>query len=376
MSGTGLPTIAGLLCLLSVPALTWASSVTVKAGGGTGGSTAAAPVGEYENAALSTNLDLSKVLSLDLSLTGTHDDTVPVAPGKRFGNSGENIVSLSAGISWSPDDHLSLDIGASYSPKTSSTFDTPITVGSVSGQQDGLLSSTVRSWGADIAVGYDTAGESAFESTFSTEASFTHLSSLQGLQQIVTSTGTTNLTRLRAECADNATGVCRRLRPLFRNRPVDLRQVAVGASYTATIERRTSLSLGGTYYDYLGDDPTQIGFFSVALVGRGAGRRPHGHTARGSTSLSFGEGVPLAPLSYSVNGGVAQELGALSLALTAGYGNYYGGAGNNKNLALRASLGLSSAWKLILTVSGNRDADEDGSRTDSVVASLGLRYRF
>jgi outer membrane usher protein FimD/PapC len=86
--------------------------------------------------------------------------------------------------------------------------------------------------------------------------------------------------------------------------------------------------------------------------------------------------VPLAPLSYSVSGGVTQELGALSLALTAGYGNYYGGTGNNKNLALRASLGLSSAWKLILTVSGSRDGDQDGSRTDSGVASLGLRYRF
>jgi hypothetical protein len=375
MSGIRFPTIAGLLCLLSGPALAWASSVTVKAGGGTGGSTAAAPVGKYENAALSTNLDLSKVLSLDLSLTGTHDNRVPAAPGKRFGNSGENVLSLGAGLSWSPDDHLSLDVGGTYSPRTSSTFNTPIT-GTVSDRQDGLLSSTVRSWGADIDVQYDTAGESAFESSFSAEASFTHLSSLQGLQEIVTGTGTTNLMRLRAECADKATDVCRRLRPLFRNRPVDLRQVAVGASYTATIESHTGLTLGGTYYNYLGDDPTQIGFFSVALVGRGAGRRPHGHTSRGSNFLSFGEGVPLAPLSYSVSGGVAHELGALSLALTAGYGNYYGGAGNNKNLVLRASLGLSSAWKLILTVSGNRDGDQDGSRTDSGAASLGLRYRF
>jgi hypothetical protein len=372
----GLPV---LLLGVAAPLTVGAASLTLSGGGGSTQTSPNSPVGKYEDVTLSGLFDISPTIDLDFSITDTHDNRVRPAPGTKFGTSASDIWNLSAGLGWSSGDHASFGIAASLSPKSNSSFDTPVVVGSLS--DDGRLGTRSGTYGFSIAADYDTAGESDFESAPSLNIAYTHISTAQALEDLISGKRDQNLAKIRVACQGSKSPSCTHLRPLLAARTADLDQLAVGASYAATLFRNSTVLLSGTYYNYFGEDPTTIGLFSVALLGRTTPKvkapSAKGHKGGGVTeTFDFGGGIPLAPLTWDSRIGLSQKLGDFTIGVVAEYGNYFNDAGHTESIAGKLSYAFSEHWKASATLGSSRDVDSAGVVTPGSSFTVNLRYRF
>ncbi|HWW95840.1 MAG TPA: hypothetical protein VN375_20895 [Vicinamibacteria bacterium] len=363
----------------TAPLAVGAGSLTVSGGGGSTQSSPNSPVGKYEDATLSGLLDLSTTIDLNFSITDTHDNRVPPTQGTKFGTSASNIWNLSAGLGWSSGDHASFGIAANLSPKSSSSFDTPIMVGSLS--DDGRLGARSGTYGFSIAADYDTAGESDFESAPSLNVAYTHISTDQALEDLISGKRVENLAKIRVACQGSRSLSCTHLRPLLAAQNADLDQLAVSASYTATLYHNSTVLLSGTYYNYFGEDPNTIGLFSVALLGRTTPKvkTPSAKARKGGSvaeTFDFGGGIPLAPLTWDSRIGLSQKLGDFSIGVVLEYGNYVNDTGHTESIAGKLSYAFGERWKASATLGSSRDVDSAGVVTPGSSFSMSLRYRF
>jgi hypothetical protein len=368
-----------MLAGLASPPTIYAASLSVSAGGGSTQTSPNSPVGKYEDATLSGLFDISPTLDLNLSITDTHDNRVPPTPGTKFGTSASDIWNLSAGLGWSSGDHASFGIAASLSPKSNSSFDTPVLVGSLT--DDARLGARSGTYGFSFAADYDTAGESDFESAPSLNIAYTHISTDQALEDLISGKRDENLAKIRVACQGSKSPSCTHLRPLLAARSADLDQLAVSGSYSATLFRNTTVLLSGTYYNYFGEDPTTIGLFSVALLGRTTPKvkTPSAKAHKGGAvaeTFDFGGGIPLAPLTWDSQIGLSQKLGDFTIGVVAEYGNYFNGSGHTESIAGKLSYAFSEHWKASATLGSSRDVDSAGVVTPGSSYTLSLRYRF
>ncbi len=371
--------LAAMLVGVAAPPTVGASSLSMSVGGGSTQSSPNSPVGNYEDATLSGLFDISTTTDLSFALTDTHDNRVGPSPGTKFGTSASNIWNLSAGLGWSSGDHASFGITASLSPKSNSSFDTPVTVGSLS--DDGRLGARSGTYGFSFAADYDTAGESDFESAPSLNVTYTHISTLQALEDLISGKRDQNLAKIRVLCQGSKSPSCTHLRPLLAARNADLDQLAVSASYAATLFRNSTVLLSGTYYNYFGEDPTSIGLFSVAMLGRttpkGKALSVKAHKGGGVTeTFDFGGGIPLAPLTWDSKIGLSQKLGAFTIGVVGEYGNYFNDSGHTESIAGKLSYAFSEHWKASATLGASRDVDSAGTVTPGNSFTVSLRYRF
>lgn len=363
----------------AAPGTLGAASLSVSGGGGSSQSSPNSPVGNYEDATLSGLFDLSTTIDLNFSITDTHDNRVPPTRGTKFGTSASNIWNLSAGLGWSSGDHASFGIAASLSPKSNSSFDTPVAVGSLS--DDGRLGARSGTYGFSVAADYDTAGESDFESAPSLNVAYTHISSDQALEDLISGKRDENLAKIRVACQGSRSPSCIHLRPLLAARNADLDQLAVSASYAATLFRNSTVLLSGTYYNYFGEDPTTIGLFSVALLGRTPPKvkAPSAKAHKGGAvaeTFDFGGGIPLAPLTWDSRLGLSQKFGDFTVGLVLEYGNYFNDSGHTESIAGKLSYAFSEHWKASATLGSSRDVDSAGVVTPGSSFTVSLRYRF
>jgi hypothetical protein len=372
----------GLVVMLAAMAASprvGADSLTVSGGGGSSQTSPNSPVGKYEDATLSGFFDISTTIDLNFSITETHDNRVPPTPGTKFGTSASDIWNLSAGLGWSSGDHASFGIAASLSPKSNSSFDTPVVVGSVS--DDARLRARSGTYGFSVAADYDTAGESDFESAPSLNVAYTHISTDQALEDLISGKRDENLAKIRVACQGSKSPACTHLQPLLAARSADLDQLAMSASYTATLFRNTTVLLSGTYYNYFGEDPTTIGLFSVALLGRTTPKvkapSAKAHKGKGAAeTFDFGGGIPLAPLTWDSRIGLSQDLRGLTLGVVAEYGSYFNDTGHTESIAGKLSYAFSEHWKASATLGSSRDVDSAGVVTPGSSFTVSLRYRF
>ena len=104
---------------------------------------------------------------------------------------------------------------------------------------------------------------------------------------------------------------------------------------TAIVEQDTDLTLSGDYYHYE-EDPTQVGFFSVATAGR--------------TLVTGGNGVPIAPLRYLLRPEVVHRFGDFSAKLWVTTGRYVTWARHSATHGQTLSPFAQLTWKSLETV--------------------------
>jgi hypothetical protein len=374
------------LSIFAAPLAAGASNVALTVGAGKTASTPGNPSTGDATATVSGSIDATEALSIDLSVAGTHDSPAPPAASGTFGSSGGNVASFTAGPTWMPNDNWMVNLAGNFSPKGTTFSDTSLQLNNAAGTKasDAQLKSIDSSWGLNLGASYDTSGDSSLEHSVGLGASLMSLNNTQSIsatRDAKTGKVINDPMLEKTVCAPGSkkTLLCKQLASLTRGEPTNLDQFAINASYTATVFDRTDLTVGGAYYLY-NTDPTQVGYFNVATVGRGV-RSPGGgpKSDRGGAEFSFGGGAPLEPLLFGVSTGASHAFGAekhFKIEISAGYGLYDGTNGYNLNAAVKLSYKFNKHWKATLIMTADRDIDEAGNVSPSGSASLGARYTF
>lgn len=308
--------------------------------------------------------DASESVSLRFDVTLTHDDATKPTQGASFGDTGGNIFAGAFGVDWSPTEHFPLSAEIDFSPRSTQSSDATVTfdVGSTSSNADALLKATSSSLGFLVGAGYETAGEGDFESAANSTFSLTHYSTTQLITDVATANGPVDRQQLLAYCTRTRSlgAGCRQLGPALRAEAADLNQFRLGASFTETFLQNTDLSVGGAYYLY-DKDPSQVGYFSIASVGR---------------SVALGNGIAVAPMHYSARSDLLQRIGIFSAGIWYQYGQYVPGDGYGHSAGLKLQCKLSKAVKLWASGTWQRDFDAQDNGQTSTTVALGGRYAF
>ena len=161
--------------------------------------------------------------------------------------------------------------------------------------------------------------------------------------------------------ARNTAG-CQQATAALGNHPDSLLQARLALGVTETLYDHTDIGVRGAYSLY-NQDPTSAGYFSVATAGRGE-------------DPSLGQGVPVAPLKYTVRPSVAHRFGKLGLNLSYEYGHYVGAEGESHAVGFKASYKLSKCWRMWLAGEDRADFDPRGVTRYQLTVALGARLRL
>ncbi len=353
------------VCLgLLLPGLAAAHSLADEIGVGTSQANPRNPRTGFIYDRINGVADASSVVSFRFDLTLTHDAATKATQGAHFGDTGGNVLAGALGLDWTPSEHFPLSFEIDFSPKSTESSDATVTfdVGSTSSNADALLKATSSSVGFFLSAGYETAGDSDFESALNSSFSLMHYSTTQILSDIATASGPVDRQQIISYCArtGNEGKGCRQLGPALRSEAADLNQFRVSASFTETFVMNTDLTLGGAYYFY-DKDPSQVGYFSIASIGR---------------SVSLGNGIPAAPLQYSIRPDLSHRFGAFSADIWYQYGQYVPGDGYGHSVGLKLQYKISKAVKIWASGTWQNDIDAQSNSQISTTVALGARYSF
>ena len=355
-------TVALLLLATSLPAR--ASNVTNELSVARTESTPDNPRAGNVSDSLHATFNVSDQWSFSVGGAVTLEGQTAAAQQGAFGSSGGTVTRLSAGLDWDKDDHLSFGTTVDFSPQSTQNSGTQVSFTDAQGRSiaaNGLLKATASQASLAFDVGYDTAGDSDLEWSFGASVTGNHFDSVQNVAEVRTASGAIiTKQQLKDSCQK---GKCAKgLLGALRETPATLNSAELSLTGTATLSQDTDLALGVDYYGY-SEDPTQIGYFSVASAGR--------------TTISGGNGIPIAPLRFVVRPDVEHRFGAFSAKLWVQAGQYVASTGQSTTGAgLKLQYKLSKAFRLWLTLSGQRDVSEDGSDSKSGSTALGAGYRF
>jgi hypothetical protein len=281
----------------------------------------------YESDRARASLEPSDFLAFDLGASATHYGATAQA-------SATNIFQLMLGSSYTPSDHLALDVDAFVSPPSTS-----VERGlQVTESNKGAVRDKTSTLGFDLGAEYDTAGD-------------TNAESVLGLNLGATSYSTTQAVRLRRTKLAQA-------QPKFgAPEPASLLQWRADANFTETLYTDTDVSLTGTYYIY-NRDTAQSGYYGESVFGR-----------------LIGDGIPIAPMQYAIRPSLTHRFGALSLRGFFQYADYRSGEGTSVLVGLKAQYKFSKALRAFLSANVQHDQLTDGA-FDIVSGSIGLRVVF
>jgi len=350
--------IAALCAVLLVPALGHASSILNETGVGSTQTSPSNPRSGYWYDQINGMVDLSKTVDLRLDVTLTHDVSSLPAQGTRFGNSGATIFSTAIGLDYEASEHVLLGAEVNYSPSSTQRADAPITFDTV--QADAQIRSRTSVYGATIQFGYQTAGDSDWETSVDPTLAWTHYESLQQVASLGTSSGSVDTQQILNACAryPRLRG-CREFRAAAQQQQAGVNQLRLALSVTETVAEDNEFTLGGSYYVY-DQDPTTVGYFSIVAAGR----------------VSGGSGVPLAPLRFTVKPEYLHRFGRFSLDAWYQYGNYVDDQGSTQLIGLKAQYKFSKVVSAYLLGTGQRDVDVQSVASRSGTVALGLKFRF
>lgn len=341
-------------CLLAAAAR--ASNITDELAINSTQATDTNPRSGYLSDSLNASFDLTEQWSLNAGATLTLENQTPAAARGQFGSSGNAVTDFTAGMDWDATDHWTFGVTGDWSPRSTQYAGTQV-VG-----LNALVQSQSLQYSGGADVSYDTAGDSDLEWTFSGGITGTHFDSNQRVTRVRTDTGgSATAAQISAYCA--ATNKCSRaLLATLRDTPATLDSQRFSASATMTAWKDSDFTLVGDYYHY-NQDPAAVGYFSVATAGR--------------TFITGGNGVPIAPLQFTVRPEVLHRFGAFSVKLWVTAGKYVSGTGQSTTgLGAKLQYKFTKRFRLWATVSGQRDLDEQGNPTQSGGLAMGAGYRF
>jgi hypothetical protein len=221
----------------------------------------------------------------------------------------------------------------------------------------------VSELGAGLDLSWDSNGTSDLELAIDAGVNYSHYDVDQSIPRVRIGTTTVTSTTLRqqttAYCQAHP-GIKNCGQALFtalRATPVQEDFQRLSASTTATLFQDTDLTLGGDYYVYQ-QDPGEVGYYGLAAAGRGPG-------------------MPIAPLRFVVRPEVLHRFGDFSARLWVQAGRYMPGTGQSTAaIGSKLQYKISAAWRVWLSVSGERDVDQTDAVTHSGMLALGSGYRW
>ena len=319
--------------------------------------------------ALRGSIYVSDSVTFNAGLNLTLEQGAPPPAGSPFNASYGGLVAfLTIGLDFDPGDHWSFGGHFDLSPQSEQFSSTPVQYRPAPAAAfetvDTLLRTRSSSLGGGLSLGYDTAGESDFESAFTASVNGSDLSSDQRITQVEGRNGKpASADALRTYCKENPAKCSRSLKAVLRESQLSLGQFRLNASFTETIAVDTDVALAADYYLYT-DDPTQLGFFSVATAGR--------------TNVLGGGGVPIAPMLWAVRPEIAHRFGrSFSVRLWVQVGRYVEGGGQGtSSIGTRLQYKFSRTFRIWATLSGQRDIDIDGNESKTGSVGVGVAYKF
>jgi hypothetical protein len=322
--------------LAAGPAL--AGSVSDEVAVNSAQSTGSSPRSGYLSDALNANFDLTEQLSLNAGAMITVEGRTPAAASGGFGTSESTIIAFTTGLDWDPTENWSLGATLDVSPRSTQYVGTQVQLTTNGASGEALLRSQTSSYDGAFDLSYDTAGDSNLEFSFIGGVTFSHLATDQNVSRVRNAeTGAASTPQqIRDYCASHKcpSGLLQALRPQT-GVTLDSQRFSLGA--TATVARDTDLVLSGDYYHYQ-QDPTAVGFFSIASVGH------------------FGAGLPIAPLQYTIRPEVSHRFGDFSAKLWVQAGKYVEGGGDTtRGIGLKLQYKFTKTFRTWLTLSGQSD---------------------
>ncbi len=302
---------------------------------------------------LSASVDVGESWTVNASAQVTVEAPTP-APAGAFPDRGGTVTDFSGGVDWDADDNWTFGITLDVSPES--------TIGSdarLRGQNpiDVLVQSTSSIASLETLAGYDTAGSSDLEWSFTAGVALSRLETRQHADATHEDGTSVSPAELRTRCTPVGSG-CRALLPAIDGLSGVLRYARVSAGALATVRRDTDVGVSLDYYGYA-DDPANVGLFTTATTGR------------------FGTSAPIAPLRYLVRPSLTHRFGAFSLKAWGQAGRYVSEAGQGTAaLGAKAQYRFSRFFRMWISATGQRDEDPSGAISRTGILTLGAGYRF
>ncbi len=364
-----LASVLGSVLLASLPALA-SSSLSDQLSVGSTQSTEENPRAGSVSDSLDGTLELNDQFSIGAGAVLTLENRTPAAVRGQFPTSGSAITLLSLGLDYDPNEHLSTGVVFDFSPNSKQQVGTQLTITDASGATQ-ALNARLLAQSANAAlgfdVGYDTAGDSNLEWSFTAGVTGSNYTTTQNIDLVrLQDTGKVyDPAQVIAFCKTHkkGKGACSAaLQQVVKNQEATLDSLRNSLEVTSTIYADTDVSLGGDFYLY-GQDPSTVGIFSVGAVGK--------------QNISGGNGVPIAPLRYTIRPVVAHRFGDLSVKLWVQAGEYASGtAQTTSGIGTKIQYKFTKSFKMWVTAGGQRDVDASGVDSSSSNFALGAGYRF
>jgi hypothetical protein len=307
---------------------------------------------------LSASVDVGRGWSFDLVAGLT---LIGAIKGNRqaFADSGGNTVFFSPGVTYEASEHVLVGLALTFSPSSRVLADTTVPFTGPLGKTtdaDAQLSATTSSSGVRLSLSYDTARESDYETGLDFDVVANRFDTDQHIEKLRGPAG--GVIDLQTFCA---THFCDgQLQGLLQQRPATLTQAEVRIGVTETLFRDTDVGLAGSYFFY-NRDPTEVGFFDLMVTGRGG---------------SFGSGVPLAPMRWSLRPEVTQRFGSFSARLWLENGRYVDNEGTTNVLGVKLQYKFSQGFRMWITGTWQRDKDAEDNVSTFSQAALGAMWLF
>jgi hypothetical protein len=361
-----IPALIALLFAATATTSARGSNVTDEVAANSSQATATNPRSSTFTDSLNASFEVSPAIVLRAGASLTLQSATPAASRAQFGESGTPATLFNAGLDWSASEGITFSFNLDGSPRSTQFAGTSITLRDPSGTEtsgDALVRSQVSELGGGLDLAWDSNGSSDLEWAIDTGVSYSHYDIDQSIPRVKIGTTTVTSTTLRqdtvAYCNANP-GIknCgKAMLAALRATPVQEDFERLSASGTATVFQDTDLTLGGDYYVYQ-EDPAQIGYFGLASAGRGPG-------------------MPIAPLHYVVRPEVLHRFGDFSARLWVQAGRFMPGTGSSTaSIGTKLQYKINRAWKIWLSVSGERDVDQTETVTRSALVALGSGYRW
>jgi hypothetical protein len=281
------------------------------------------------------------------------------------GQESNTIFNISASAELALDSHWTVSLAAGGSPASTTHSSETILDDTLPGDQGEAIAeltarSSVMSFAASLE--YDTAGTSDGETSASVMVGATNFQSIQTITSIIDPAGQMLTPE---EVADRCTlqPCSSELVSALAPKGTQLTQLALGGSVLYTVEGTSDLGLSASDYLYHAD-PTQLGYCSLATLGRG----------------NLGNGVSVAPLHYTVTPTISNRWGPLSSTLAVTSGIYVRDVSYELSPSLRVQYELKldgdARLKLYSKLAGSRSADPDGNTATSMSLALGAQYSW
>ncbi len=311
----------------------------------------------YEGALVNGAWDLNDRFGINGAVGFTHDNatknTDVTTPGSNiwlFQVAGDMLIRdsvlLSLGLSASPSNEGQSASTIDYTGPLGRTFSVPATI-----------HTTSSSLGALLMAAYATHGDSKWEHQVTLSSQLTRF----GVSETV------SVNPLRYKVAEVIAACQERLdldvcRVLTQPQNASLFQARLSLGYLATLFTDNDVGLEFSYYLY-DHDPTETGFYSVAVLGR---------------TISLGD-TPnaIAPFQWALKPSYVHRFGEkVSLKLWAQYGQYVPGQGYDTAAGAKLELKLTHHWKLYLLGQGQRDIDAHDNVVGQGSGIFGVSYTF